>query len=328
MKRNRNKFILAIVLILALSITSAFAGNMGNFKKVQEYPDKFTDVRTTDWYFNDVVNAYESGLFIGRSEQEFAPDGNLTLGEAITLVSRVHNIYDDNNEQFKSSLFQKWYIPYVDYAIKNSLFIPGEFNDYDRNATRAELAYLFHNSVGKEELEKINNITKVPDVNDNVKYSYEIYTLFNAGVLAGNDKYGTFNPTTSIKRSEVAAILNRVVNKDNRLEVNLEIKSENQNPPVSSNLTEEQKQAIEDIKIALGKDTYDYKALRSDWEGEKLAAFDKDYEQLITDPYSSPDLTRYFDIYIKSGNIDYFVSSVGAWLMNGGDDGKANTKLD
>jgi hypothetical protein len=94
----------------------------------------------------------------------------------------------------------------------------------------------------------------------------------------------------------------------------------------TANLSTEQ--AIGDIKVALGKETYDYKALRSDFEGEKLEAFDKDYEQLITDPYSSPDLTRAFDIYKKSGQLDYFVSCVGAWLMNGGDDGVAHTKLD
>ena len=87
-------------------------------------------------------------------------------------------------------------------------------------------------------------------------------------------------------------------------------------------------QAIEDIKVALGKNTYDYIALRSDWEGEKLEDFDKDYDQLITNPYSSPALSRYYDIYKKSGQLDYFVSSVGAWLMNGGDDGVAHTKLD
>ena len=37
MKRKKNKILIAIFLMLVLSITSALAGDLGNFNKVLEY---------------------------------------------------------------------------------------------------------------------------------------------------------------------------------------------------------------------------------------------------------------------------------------------------
>ena len=37
-----------------------------------------------------------------------------------------------------------------------------------------------------------------------------VFALYNAGILTGSDKYGTFNPSSNIKRSEVAMIVTRV----------------------------------------------------------------------------------------------------------------------
>lgn len=48
-----------------------------------------------------------------------------------------------------------------------------------------------------------------------------IYRLYRAGVLTGNDKYGTFTPDTNITRSAVAAIVGRVVEPNQRQHIAL-----------------------------------------------------------------------------------------------------------
>ncbi len=75
--------------------------------------------------------------------------------------------------------------------------------------TRAQMAYIFTNCA-KDELEKINDYEALPDVGENHKYAKEIFALYNAGILNGNDEYGTFMPEKEINRAEVAAIIARI----------------------------------------------------------------------------------------------------------------------
>ena len=71
--------------------------------------------------------------------------------------------------------------------------------------------------------------------------------------------------------------------------------------------------AIADVMAGLGPGTPEYSVL-TDCE-------EKDWQQLQTDPYSSPRLSIFFDEYKKYGDLETFKSSVMSWLLNGGDDG-------
>lgn len=51
----------------------------------------------------------------------------------------------------------------------------------------------------------------IPDVDVTDTYGTEIYTLYRAGILVGNDAYGTFTPSTYITRGAVATIIARMV---------------------------------------------------------------------------------------------------------------------
>ena len=215
------KTTLFAIFILTVSITNAFAGELVNFEKLQKYTNNFEDIKETDWFANDVINSYETGLFKGRSENKFDPYGNMTLAEAITLISRVHNIYNGGTGIIEDNDSSEWFSKYVDYAVDNKLLEPGEFSNLSDNATRAEIAYLFYKAIDLNDLTKINNVTSLPDVNENTKFRSEILVLYNAGIVAGNDEYGTFNGDKSISRAETSAVINRVVNINNRRIVNL-----------------------------------------------------------------------------------------------------------
>lgn len=111
---------------------------------------------------------------------------------------------------------EKWYDMYVDYAVANGIITKTTFGSYDKNISRADLAHLFAASLPESYFGAINDIKGIPDVDKNDKYAKELLMLYNAGVVLG-DADGNFNPASDIKRSEVAAIINRVALPESRV---------------------------------------------------------------------------------------------------------------
>ena len=113
---------------------------------------------------------------------------------------------------------EKWYQKYVDYAVDNGIINDGDFreSDYSRNITRSELCLLFASALGEEYFVPINNLSAIPDVDKNSKNADILLMLYKAGVVLG-DADGYFYPNADIKRSETAAIINRVALPENRI---------------------------------------------------------------------------------------------------------------
>ena len=49
----------------------------------------FTDVREADWFYDDVVYAYENGLFSGTSDTTFSPNASMTRAMLVTVLYRL-----------------------------------------------------------------------------------------------------------------------------------------------------------------------------------------------------------------------------------------------
>ena len=63
----------------------------------------------------------------------------------------------------------------------------------------------------------MNNVQSLPDVPAEKPYCKTLLRLYNAGIVMGNDAYGTFRPDNSITRAEAAAIIERVALPSKRL---------------------------------------------------------------------------------------------------------------
>jgi len=200
---------------LTITVTAGgTTGAMSNFVKVNTYTrGQFTDVNETLWYGFDeqkvIATAYEYGLMLGTSDTLFDPTGNVTIAQAITMASRVHKIYTTGNGDFVQG--SVWYQVYVDYAIANNIIAASDFTDYNKAATRAEMAYIFSKALPAAEFASQNTVNSLPDVNNSTPYYSAIFMLYKAGVLAGSDTQGTFNPSNNITRAEAAAIISRVI---------------------------------------------------------------------------------------------------------------------
>ena len=212
MKRNT---LVKLLCVLVVAFTLATICCAAGFTKTLTYADgTFTDVKSTSWYAKEVASAYELGFMNGKGEGTFAPDGNVTVAEAITMASRVHAIYN-GKEIAKTE--GKWYDMYVQYALANGIISEGQYTNFDRNIMRYEMAVMFADCMPESYFAAKNNVKEIPDVNVNEEYHDDIMMLYNAGVVMGSTEYGDFLATNSIKRSETAAIINRVALPENRL---------------------------------------------------------------------------------------------------------------
>jgi len=194
--------------------TTIDKSGMSNFIKIRTYTrGQFTDVDETLWYGFDqlkvIAGAYEHGLMEGNNSTSFNPAGNITVAEAITIAVRVHSIYTTGKAVAPVS--DPWYRGYVEYAVINGIINATSFTDFDRAATRAEMAFIFSRAIPMTEFAAINTVNSLPDVNKDTSYSESIFTLYKAGILVGNDDKGTFAPDKNITRNEAAAIISRVI---------------------------------------------------------------------------------------------------------------------
>lgn len=175
-------------------------------------PFPFTDVPASAWYYADVKSAYERGLVNGKGASTFCPNDSMTCAEAIKLAACMHQKYHTGSVTLKSGS-SIWYSTYLDYAKANG--IPWSFRDYNAPVTRADYVHIFHAALPKEEYAVRHAASVIPDVDTSTPVGLEILDFYMAGILTGYSG-GYFKPANTIARSEVAAILSRMMDADAR----------------------------------------------------------------------------------------------------------------
>ena len=115
---------------------------------------------------------------------------------------------------------EPWYTLFVRYAETKQIISTGEFSgEYDRPATREELAHIFAHAIPDNGYQQINVVTTLPDIDSSNKYYNDVIKLYNAGIISGNDYRGTFTPKANITRAEAAAIASRLALPSTRIQL-------------------------------------------------------------------------------------------------------------
>ena len=219
-------------LLLALAMTVSFsctalaekADGFQNFQPVRTYSETmFNDV--SGWYEPYVSQMYRFGLMQGtlekNGERSFSPHGAISIAETITLAARIHNIYHHNDRFFAEST--PWHQSYADYALENGILSSEEeFGPLSAAATRAQFAVILSRALPENAFQPINRVElgAIPDVDMSQSYSFAVYHLYRAGVLTGGD-LNRFQPGSTIKRSEAAAVAARTINPSLRVSFTL-----------------------------------------------------------------------------------------------------------
>lgn len=178
-----------------------------SFPAVNTYTG-FDDVAETAWYYSAVKQCYEAGLMNGTGKGNFSPDGAMSLAESAAVAARLGSAYPNNPAIPQKGEGEPWYQPYVAYfsgLLGDSQLTRMLITQPTKSATRQEFFYLLAAAIPKEELAPINSITSLPDTSDE-----SVLAFYNAGILTGTDKYGTFSGDRGLQRSEVAAMVARI----------------------------------------------------------------------------------------------------------------------
>ena len=219
------KILLTLSLLAVAVSLCAFASDEGDvFAKSKSYENNFSDVKSDSWYGKDVAAVYEIGLMEGVKSDFFDTESEMSVSQAITIASRLHSIY--NNTEIPEVEGGRWFQKYVDYAIANAIMFEGQFDSYSRSLRSYEMVQLFAAALPEEFFPAKNDISYIQDVPDNLNFFDDLILFYNAGVLNGNDKYGTFLPMSAVTRKRAAVILSRTALPENRIEFSLEPKRE------------------------------------------------------------------------------------------------------
>ena len=202
--------------------SSGGGGSKTYFSETRTYTDgMFTDVSKDEWYYDGIATAYALGFMSGMGDGIFSPEGNMTVAEAVTIASRMHNIYHRNQADFAVPQGDAWYSPYRMYAEENG-FLDLAVDNPDANIKRSEMAVLFDGVLPDSYLPGVNHIGYIPDVANDAPYREAVLALYNTGILMGSDAYGSFYPESDITRAEAAAIINRIALAERRVSGSLQ----------------------------------------------------------------------------------------------------------
>ena len=185
----------------------------------EDFP--FYDVDSNHWFYEPVKSAWANELIDGVTARYYMPDNTLTVAQAVKLAAALHQKQSVGFVTLQNG-GTHWYDNYVNYAVANSLieaaYQSKSAETMNAAVTRAEFVHILSKLLNAGTINTVNNI---PDVKSEDAYADEIFAFYRAGILTGSDRLGTFHPTSSLKRSEAAAILVRLYDASQRQYITL-----------------------------------------------------------------------------------------------------------
>ena len=109
----------------------------------------FLDVNEEDWFYADILFAYQRSLLVGVNSDHFDPEGIMNRGMIVTVLGRLADVDMTayNGASFNDVDLDEWYAPYVKWAADMGIIHGiGENNFAPQLAvTRQDLAVILHN---------------------------------------------------------------------------------------------------------------------------------------------------------------------------------------
>ena len=175
----------------------------------------FTDVRESDWFYEDVAFAYENGLFAGTSDTTFSPNASMTRAMLVTVLYRLEGQPTVNGRSgFSDVQYNGYYEDAVTWAADNGIVNGTSTTMFSPNAnvTREQMAailyrYAQYKKYNTAASSGLNGFTDHASVSGYAAASLE----WAVAEKLVNGSAGKLMPTGNATRAQVAAILHRFV---------------------------------------------------------------------------------------------------------------------
>jgi len=188
-------------------------GNGGN---ETPWVNPFTDVSSSDWFYEAVRTVNIESLFVGTSATTFSPNATMTRGMIITALHRLAGVpvTGSASSVFADVASGTWYTDAVIWAASVGIisgFGDGTFRPYE-DITREQMALLFFNYANYAGIQLPSN--GVDSFADQAQISNwaakAVMIMLEAGVVRGRPN-GDFDPQSNATRAEVAMLFHNFI---------------------------------------------------------------------------------------------------------------------
>lgn len=175
----------------------------------------FTDVSTSDWFYDDVAFVYKNGLFSGTDSRSFSPNASMTRAMLVTVLYRLEGEPTvTGRSSFTDVRSGAYYEKSVIWAAANGIVTGTDSTSFspDAKVTREQLAAILYRYAQYRKLDtdasaKLNSFTDADSVS---AYASEaLGWAVSEGLINGAS--GKLMPKGDATRAQVAAILHRLV---------------------------------------------------------------------------------------------------------------------
>lgn len=174
----------------------------------------FKDVKSADWFYNDVKYVYEKGMMAGTAADVFAPNATTTRAMIVTILYRLEGSPAvTGTSAFVDVPAGQWYTDAVNWAAANQIVKGTSATTFAPNAsiTREQMAAILYRYAQY----KGYDVTKQADLSgysDNGQvsaYAKDALAWANAAKLINGVTNTTLAPQGNATRAQVSAILHR-----------------------------------------------------------------------------------------------------------------------
>lgn len=204
MNRRKASLLLALSILTITMVSTVYAA--GNVHK-------YSDISSSDWYYEGIQYVCEKGLMQGTSASAFDPNITTTRGMIVTILYRLEGTPSAVEAKFTDIKAGQYYSNAVAWATESNIaggYGDGRFGPND-NITREQLAAILYRyaEYKKYAVSARAKLGEYKDANAISGYAVDYMSWANAMGLITGETASTLNPKGYALRGQVAVILKR-----------------------------------------------------------------------------------------------------------------------
>ena len=213
--------------------------------------DKFTDVKSGSWFYNNVMYLVNKGVIKGKGDNMFAPNDSITRAEFVQILYSMAQAEADSTGSavtsntvaapdsakaetvFEDVKFSAWYGKAVTWAYENGVAAGVAGSDGtlsfapNVNISRQDMAVMIQNFTNKIEKERITatvSAAAFTDDSDIAAYAKEAVSLMQQGGIingiskknASGDAVTVFSPKNCATRAEAVTMTAKLLKQNDK----------------------------------------------------------------------------------------------------------------